>query len=189
MKRLLLILLAASAACSRSPSSSEYRPAGGGFRLETPVGWASNERGPFTRRPIGEIWWIGKMVGEHEGWPVGALILVRRLDRHPGKDEERYRKDVLSQTDALFRGDQPADLILKKGNLVGKPARWYRRDFEETTGGGIHGTSKSFPSTVSGVVVQTPEAYYVLEYRATRELFDEYESDFRRLVSTFKTDS
>jgi hypothetical protein len=28
-------------------------------------------------------------------------------------------------------------------------------------------------------VIQTPEAYYVLEYRATQELFEKYYPDYR----------
>jgi len=186
MKRLMVVLFAAVAACSRPMSFVQYREPAGEFSVEVPAGWNVNERGSFSKRPVGEVWWAGKIVDQHEGWPVGALLFVRKLDRHPDKGQERYRRNTLLETDALFSGGQPADLAVKSGDFAGHPARWFQRDFDDSVGGGIHGAVKTYPSRVSGIAIQTPETYYVLEYRATRELFDRYMPAFERLTASFK---
>ena len=185
MKRSMVVLLAA-AACSRPMSFVEYREPAGEFSVEAPAGWNVNESGSFSKRPVGEVSWAGKIVDQHEGRPVGALLFVRKLDRHPDKLQERYRQGTLLETDALFGGGHPADLAVKSGDFAGHPARWFQRDFDDSVGGGMHGAVKTYPSRVAGIVVQTPEAYYVLEYRATRELFDGYRPAFERLTASFQ---
>jgi hypothetical protein len=186
MKQSAIALLAVLAACSRPMSFVDYREPGGEFSVQVPEGWQIDERGPFSRKPVGEVWWVGETVDQHEGWPVGALLFIRRLDRNPGKGQERHVQHVLAETDALFSGGHPADVNVKAAEFSGYPARSFQRAFDETAGGGLHGSTRSHPSRVIGMAIQTPTAYYVLEYRATLKLFDKHLPAYERLTASFK---
>ena len=50
----------------------------------------------------------------------------------------------------------------------------------------MHGKVQTFPSRVDGVLLRSDEAYYVLEYRATEELFDKHHPAFERFKASFK---
>lgn len=184
--RALAMALALLTACSRPLAFQEYREPDGEFSVSVPVGWQANERGPFSRKPIGEVWWLGEQVAHHEGWPVGVLLFVRKLDRDPDKRNKVYRDDYLAPTDALFSGTHPKDVLIEATEFAGYPARKIGRDFDDHVGGGWHGRLKTFPSRMVGVVIQTPNAYYVLEYRAVHDRFDKYKPAFDTLVASFK---
>ena len=49
----------------------------------------------------------------------------------------------------------------------------------------MHG-NKKYSIKLEDIVIRTPEAYYVLEYRATQELFDKYYFAFEKAAETFR---
>lgn len=177
--------IATLAACSRPPSFIEYREPGGAFVVQAPSQWHLDERGPFSRRPVGEVWWIGN-VGEYEDWPFGAVISVRRLDKNPDKRNKNYIKWDLADTQALFAGRQLQGLKVTKASLLGFDAREFEREYEEFFGGGCFGKLRSRPTRAEGVVIDTPDAYYVLEYRTKRELFEKYRYGFAMMKGSFR---
>lgn len=179
MRPLIAALLAILAACSLPMTYVEYQEPGGDFSVQVPSHWAIDERGAFSRKPVGEVWWMGKVVDQHEGIPIGVMLFVRRIDR-------RSTGTTLAETDALFSGKHPKDVLVQSLEFSGKTARAFNRDYEETLGGGMHGKLRSYPARTAGVAIQTPDAYYVLEYRAVRDQFDKYFPIFERLRSSFK---
>jgi hypothetical protein len=187
--RLLSLALLLLSGCAKPLSFQEYREPGGEFSVRVPVGWQMSERGPFSRKPVGEVWWVGELVAEHEGWPLGVMLFVRRLDRQHDPRATAYRKYDLAPTEALFGENPPAGKIsVTKTELLGLPARLVTNDeYIDTTGDGLfHGPVKEYPSRVRVLVIQRPEAYYVLEYRAVRDRFEKYLPAFETMVASFK---
>ena len=184
--RNLMIIAVLAAGCSRPMSFVEYTEPAGEFSVKVPEGWDKSERGPFSRKPIGEVWWVGKVVADHEGWPIGAMLFVRKLDRRPEKTNVRYLESMLKPTDALFDGTQPPDIKVQKDHFLGFPMRRIERDYEESTGGGIHGPVKVYPARTRATAIQTPDSYYLIEYRATRDLFERYLPAYERMAASFK---
>lgn len=192
MRQALAVAVLVVVGCSKPLAFELYREPAGTFTAEVPVGWPKDFDDAFTRKPIAGVSWVGKLVDGGEGRAIGAVIEVRKLWRlkkdHPApKDYERFNKSVLEPTADLFNGAYPADVLVSDGVLSGLPAKIYsRNEFDQATGGGMHGAVKHHPSRVEGVVLQTPEAYYVLEYRATKDLFDKHRPAFERLKTSFK---
>ena len=184
--RFLLLTTFSLFACARAPEFVEYREPGGEFSVQVPRRWKVSERGPFTRRPVAEVWWIGKVVETDEGWPVGAILYVRRLDKDPDKRNKVYINEELADTKALFAGKHAPDVQTKKSTMLGHESIEFVRDYEEAFGGGWHGKLHHRAARVEGVVIDTPGSYYVLEYRATKELFEKYRYGFMRLRESFK---
>lgn len=186
--RNLAFVLVLLAGCTKPLSFVEYQEPGGEFVVMAPSGWQADARGPFARRPVAEVWWLGEMVAQHEGWPLGVMLFVRRLDRHPDPRNTRYRNGTLANHDDLFANKDLKGISVTKGEHSGYPARWVANDkWVETTGDNLlHGPVKEYPSRLRAVVIQTPGFYYVLEYRAVNDRFEKYLPAFEMLVSSFK---
>lgn len=186
MRSAALAVLALLAACSKEPDYVEYRDAQGAFTTMAPEGWTPEVVGPFPEWPARKTVWVGAVADEHEGQPIGALYTIWRMDRHPTGKQARYRDEMLAATDALFADEAPADVMVAPGEVDGHPARAFQRDLVENLGGGVHGAVRTYPSRISGVAIQTPDAYYVLEYRATLELFEKHLPVFQRMREGFR---
>jgi len=191
MKHWLLALMVASAACSSKPSFEPFREASGEFSVDAPHGWGVDYNDSFTRKPIASVSWVGELTDGSEGAVIGSVVEIRKLWRRPEDHPEpktftRYRMNVLEPTEALFGGTAPRDIATADAILSGRAARSYRRVFEQTNKGGLHGAVKRYPSRVEGVVLKTPEAFYVLEYRATEPLFERHRPVFQKMRDTFQ---
>lgn len=168
------------------PSHEPFADAPAGFSTEVPAGWKAEAAGPLPDWPARRVRWLAELADEHEGHPVGAVITVWRLERETNERQARYRGEMLAATEALFAEEQPPDVMVAPGEFAGFPARAFQRELVETLGGGAHGPVRRHPSRISGIAVKTPDAYYVLEYRATLALFDEHLPAFQRLRERFK---
>lgn len=184
MRALAVIMLAAG--CSGEPNYVPYEDAAGAFRTEVPDVWRAEVSGPFPEWPARKTQWVGAVADQHEGDAIGALYTVWRMERHPTDKQKRYRDEMLAATDALFSDEAPPDVLVAPGEIAGYPARAFQRELMENLGGGLHGAVRSHPSRVSGIAIQLPDAYYVLEYRATLELFDKHLPHFQRLREKFR---
>lgn len=185
MRALLAAALLLSA-CGRGPAYEPYGDASAGFSTEIPKGWKAELAGPFPEWPARRAQWIAEVADEHEGAVVGAIITIWRMDRKASEKQARYRDEMLAATEALFSDEQPPDVLVAPGEFAGQPARAFQRELVENLGGGLHGAPRAHPSRISGVAVQTAKAYYVLEYRATLELFDKHLPTFQRMRERFK---
>ena len=131
--------------------------------------------------------------------PIDVAVLVSKLPRRPNafsspQDYDRFRRATLLQVDALFDPPSP-DLPDTLKNLVAKntqditiaglPGKTYHRDYDYIDPHAAAG-SKPLPVSLEEIVLRTPEAYYVLEYRARRDLFDRYHFAAERLKSSFQ---
>jgi hypothetical protein len=197
--RAFLPLAAALAlvSCARAPEFERYDDPSGDYRLDAPKGWQHWGNADRKAKPIRAVMFVGKISSQDEGIPLGAVLSVTKLYRrradYPGKRSayERYRKDVLMPSAAIF-GDAGTNLpkavakLLPQGvrdeRLAGLPAKSYGREYE-------HFNKIHMPAPVAmkleDVVLRTPEAYFVLEYRATTELFDRYHYAFERAKESF----
>lgn len=186
--RLLLIGLTILTACSRPLAFEEYREPGGEFSVKVPVGWQLSERGPFSRKPLAEVWWLGEQVAQHEGWPIGVMLFVRRLDRQYDPRAKPYKNFDLDPTEALFTETPPKGLTVTKREFSGYPARLVvNDDFAQSKGDNLfHGPVKEYPSRLRALVIQTPKAYYVLEYMAVSDRFEKYLPAFETLTASFQ---
>lgn len=129
--------------------------------------------------------WIGN-AGDHEEWPFGASISVRRLEKNPDKRNKNYIKWDLADTQALFAGRELSGLKVTHTSLLGFDARAFEREYEQDFGGGCFGKLRSRPTRAEGVVIDTPDAYYALEYSAAKDLFEKYRYGFVRLKESFR---
>lgn len=186
MMRLLLAGSILLGACSRPIEYATYADPAGAFTVEAPKDWQPEVSGPFPEWPARKTQWLGAIADQHEGTAIGAIITIWRMDRKPTAKQARYRDQMLAATDDLFADEQPADVMTAAGELAGYPARAFQRELTENLGGGLHGAVRSHPSRISGVAVQTEDAYFVLEYRATLALFDKHLPTFQRMRESFK---
>lgn len=186
MRRFALAVLVLASACSKKVEYVTHRDVIGGYAVDIPDHWLQTVSGPFPEWPARKTQWIGAEADQHEGVAIGAIYTIWRMDRNPNAKQKRYREQMLAATDALFADEQPQDVMVAPGEVQGFPARAFQRELIENLGGGIHGEVRRHPSRISGVAIQLPDAYYVLEYRATLKLFDKHLPAFQRMRETFK---
>lgn len=186
--RKLWLMLAFATACSRPLSFVEYREPSGQFTVQTPSDWRVDERGAFSRKPVGQVVWIGEMIDHAEGRPIGVMLSVTRLDRQSDPRATAYRKFHLAPSEELFTGTPPPGMSVTKAEFSGYPARWVTNDDAVQFKGDnlLHGPVKEFPSRVRALVIQTPDAYYVLNYTAVRDRFEKYLPAFETLTASFQ---
>lgn len=186
MRRLLLGLALLAAACSKPVEYAEYRDPVGAFTVQMPRDWPADSKGPYPEWPAHKTEWIGEVADEHEGVAIGSIYTIWRMSRKPNAQQKRYQEQMLAATDALFADEAPPDVMVAPGEFQGHPAVAFQRELTENLGGGMHGKLRAHPSRISGVAIQTPDWYYVLEYRAVLPLFDKNLPVFQNLRATFK---
>lgn len=180
-------MILASVACAQKTAFQEFKEASGEFSADLPSNWHRDGQEDLRRRPAASMTWVAEVAAESEGQQVGAMIHVSRFQR--GGVPAGFRKSTLEATDALFgSGPLPPGAPANIATLTvsGHPARRYRRDFAAVLGGGMHKTAGPIAMRLEDVVIQTADAYFVLEYRATKELFDKHYPAFERLAATFR---
>jgi len=204
-----LALAASLASCKRAPTATEgdhfqfgsYQDSEGNYRFEAPLGWqpSTEER---VEKPAASVFFRGYEPVNGQEVPIDAAVLVSKLPRRPEffgsrEDFERFRRTTLLQVDALFGPPSPElqeplrSLIAKNTKditVAGIPGKTYHRDYDYVDPKGPPG-SKPLPISLEEIVLKTPDAYYVLEYRARRDLFDKYHFAADRLKSTFQPGS
>lgn len=187
MRPLYLAVLLIVSGCSQKPSFQEFKEASGEFSADLPSNWHRDGQDDLRRKPAASMTWIAEVAEESEGSQVGAMIHISRFQREGAPAS--FKKSTLDPTDAMFGpGPLPAGapVNVTSFTLSGHPARRYRRDFEVVLGGGMHRATSPIAMRLEDIVVQTPDAYYVLEYRATKALFDKHYQAFDRLAATFR---
>ena len=196
MKRILAALIVITTGCAKTQEFKAYKDPGGDFVLNVPADWIA-ESSP-RKKPAAVTSFVSKKAVFEEGQPIGPILHVtkfyRTRDDHPGSGEEfeEFSREVLSPSDALFGA--PADSLSERQRdsmkdardmtLGGLPAKTYQKSFEMKSTP-MHG-NRVHSVKLEDVVVQTPSAYYVLEYRATQELFDKYYFAFQNAAQTFR---
>lgn len=183
----LLPVLLAVIGCSQEPSYREFKEASGEFAADIPLKWLRDGQDDLRRVPAASMTWIAEVAEESEGNQVGAMIHISRFQRKDAPSN--FKKSTLDPTDMMFgSGPLPPGAPANVSSLTmsGHPARRYRRDFEAVLGGGMHPAKGPIAMRLEDIVVQTPDAYYVLEYRATKALFDKHYQAFERLAATFR---
>lgn len=180
-------VISASVACAQKTAFQEFKEASGEFVADLPSNWHRDGQDDLRRRPAASMTWVAEVAAESEGQQVGAMIHVSRFQRREAPTG--FRKSTLEATDSMFGSGPlpsgaPADISAL--TVSGHPARRYRRDFEAVLGGGMHKTAGPIAMRLEDVVIQTPDAYFVLEYRATGKLFDKHHPAFERLVATIR---
>jgi len=197
LRCLLLCFAGAMAACRPAPHPISYVDPSGFFRSEIPDSWRRDGDKDLTRKPVAVVTFIGEIQSQDEGIPLGAVINVTRIIRDkadfPGGDKgfATFQRNWLYRSDALFGGPQgllPENqrsllaLPVSDETIGGLKARVYRQEYRQANP--IHNPNVT-AMRLEDAVIQTPRAYYVLEYRATSELFDKYYPVYQR----FKTAS
>lgn len=197
MKRFLAAALILATGCARTQEFKTYKDPGGDFSLTIPADWVP-EADP-DRKPASVTSFLTKKTIYDEGQPLGPVLHVTKFYRnrssHPGTNEDfkAYQENILFPTDILFGASvdllpahKRSDLTknVRDTRISGIPAKTYQKSFEYTTAP-MHG-NKKFSVKLEDIVIQTPEAYYVLEYRATKELFDKYYFAFEKASETFR---
>ena len=191
LRPVLLLAALLASACAGKPAFEPYRDPAGDYSLEAPKGWPREGNADLKRRPSSVVSFVGVPEPSDEGTPLGAVLYVTKFYRlrsdFPGDDKAfaAYKKEVLVPSDALFgEGPMPSDApVVSDTQLGGLPAKTYRRDYEHFNR--LH-MPRPVPMRLEDVVARTPEAYYVLEYRAAREFFDRHHAVFERAKSSFQ---
>lgn len=171
MKRLILIVLTAAAACGKkAPTYEAYRDAGAGYTLEAPKGWTLDAPpADAAKRPAVTTQFIGDIEPQDEGVPLGAVLTVTRLSR-------MANEKLIKETKALFPDDGPA-------SAESKP---YSRDYEHGGPTPMHQNAAPIPMRVEGKVFRTADAFYVVELRGVRGKFEANRPTLQRALATFK---
>lgn len=187
MRPLFFVLLLSVIGCAQKDSFQRFKDASGEFESDVPANWRREGQDDLGRRPAATMTWVGEVAEESEGRQLGAMIHISRFQRKDVPSD--FKKSTLDPTDSMFGpgplpAGAPADITAL--TVSGHPARRYQRGFEVVLGGGLHQTKGPVAMRLEDIVVQTPDAYYVLEYRAVKTLFDKHYRAFDRLVSTFR---
>ena len=192
----IIFLVFAFAACRPAPHPVVYTDPSGFFRAEVPDNWRRDGDKDLARKPVAVVSFIGEIQSQDEGIPLGAVINVTRISRDkadvPGGEKgfATFQKNWLSRSDALFGGPtgvlpevqkQLLSLPIMDEAIGGLKAKVYRQEYRQ--GNPIHNANAP-AMRLEDAVVQTPKAYYVLEYRATQDLFAKYYPAYQRLKST-----
>lgn len=169
-----LVVLLLTAACSKPQAYVAFSDPSG-FSADVPSGWTRSGDADFSRRPVAVLTWIGVMTAQDEGIPIGAVINVTRVSRKREdlKDErswQRYKADWLDRSESLF------------AKTMGDSAAFTQKFTMENK---LHGL-KPTAIQLEDVVLRTPDAYWVLDYRATTALYDKHRPAFERLKKTAK---
>ena len=181
MRLFLAALLLAG--CSQKTSFQPFTEASGAFTAELPSNWQRDGHEDLRKTPAAVMTWIAELVDQSEGYQVGTMIHINRFQRKGATPA--FKKSTLAPTDALFgSGKLPADVSVM--TVSGHPARRLQREFEQNLGGGMHAKKGPFAMRLEDVVIQTPDAYYALEYRSTKDLFDKHHGAFERLLATIR---
>lgn len=192
---LVLILVAAVLAC-QGKTLLLYQDPSGEFSVEVPRAWRRDGNESLARRPVALVSFIGEVQTQDEGNLLGALIHVTRVSRvrseFPGNDKafQAFAEAWLIPSDVLFGASRerlPADVRnnlpeVREASLGGRSARTYRRDYDYFNR--LH-MPAAVPMRLEDVVVRTDRAYYIIEYRATRALFEKHLPVFERFKQTF----
>jgi len=168
-KRILAAVLASLtlSACSKKTDSvySVYKVEAEGVRLEVPTTWRQfgarwNGLGgapggpPFTR-------FIAESDPQHEGVILGAYLSLTQIKKGTHRTDNE---------DMLFKQKLPG---VRPAQFKGFDARSYITEYRYQSGGdspeGI-----DIPMKSEGIVIDTPNAYFVLELRANTEVYDKY---------------
>lgn len=176
----ILLLLAAAAACSRAPRLVEFRDPAGRYSLEVPSSWARDLDPDPDRKPATTARFIGALEPQREGVPLGAVLEVTQLSRRPDAVPggpaafKAFDEKVLKPTRDLF-GDDGASAA----------TRTYSRSYDYGGPTPFH-PEPAVSMSAQGAVYRTADAYYVVEYRATRENFDKCRYALDRALATFR---
>lgn len=199
----LLAAALAAAACAKKPDFEVFRDPSGQVAVEVPSGWGRDGDDGLGRKPMSAVSFVGEVAVQDEGVPLGAVLSVTRFSRnrsdYPAEKavREYWETNVLLPTEALFGDVRPSKPAIKEpeglakdvrdatlGGLAGKS---YRREYVHRAGGRpLHGQIREVPMRLVGVIVRTPEAYFVLEYRATKTLFDKHYPAFEKAQRSFR---
>ena len=183
----IVAVLVIAGACSHKPSYETFSESSGAFVADLPSNWRRDGQENLKRKPAATMTWVAEVAAESSGSQVGSMIHINRFERQ--NVPMSFKKSTLDVTDAMFGpGPLPAGAPAHILTLMfsGHPARRYSRDFEVVLGGGMHQAIGPIAMRLEDIVIQTPSAYYVLEYRATKELFDKHYPAFERLAETFR---
>jgi hypothetical protein len=169
-----ILLMLAAWACGRPPSFELYEDASG-FSAEIPSGWTRLGDADLTRRPVAVATWVGQVIAEDEGRPIGVVLNVTRISRkrsdlQKGRDWSRYKADWLDRSDALFAKSGGDTASFQQGFM-------------------LQNKTHGLPPTamrLEDFVIRTNDAYWVLDYRATVALFEKHHPTFARLKASFK---
>jgi hypothetical protein len=184
MRRIALGLALLAAGCSKPLEYAEYKDPAGGFAASMHKEWIANAKSPFPEWPARKTEWIGEVADQHEGVAIGSIYTVWKMSRKPTAKQKKYDETMLAATDALFADEAPQDVMVAPGEFQGHPAVAFQRELTENLG--PEGKLRSHPSRISGIAIQTPDHYYVLEYRATLPLFEKNLPVFQKLRESFK---
>lgn len=161
-----LIAVLTLSACSKKTDGeySVYKVEAEGVSLEVPTDWRQfgarwNGLGgapggpPFTR-------FIAESDPQHEGVILGAYLSLTQVKKGTHRTEKE---------DMLFKQKLPG---VSPVQFKGFDARSYITEYRYQTGEGEGGID--IPMKSEGIVIDTPNAYYVLEFRANTEVYDKY---------------
>jgi hypothetical protein len=168
MKRYILIVLTAAAACGKKAPTYEAFKSDAGFSLEAPKEWP-REAGP-AGKPAVVTEFIGDVQPQDEGVALGAVLTVTKLSR---KDAAA---SLLKDTKALFPDDA----------ATAAESKPYSRDYEHGGPSPMHQNAAPVPMRVEGKVFRTADAFYVVELRGVRSKFDANRPVLERALATFK---
>lgn len=178
MKTILPLLAAVllAAGCSKKVEYVHYEDPTG-FSADVPAKWPRLKDPDLTHKPSAMMEWVGVDAPQYAGEILGAVIHVSRISRKredvpPKLSWEKYSADFLAPAEKIF------------ANQSGDTAEATK----ETTLQDRSPFHTLAPTAIKTdlVVLRTPDAYWVLNYTATKENFDKYAPAFERLKATAK---
>jgi hypothetical protein len=175
-----------------------YRDPKGNFSFDAPKPWTQKKDSDRADGPVVSVFLLGQETVDGKQVAVDVAVSVTKLPRRAElfateRDYDAFRRSTLLQVDALFGPPAPElkeplrSLIAKDTQdiiIAGIGGKAYRRDYDYVDP--KYPNVKPLAVTVEDVVLKTPDAYYILEYRVRRDLFDRYRFVGERLRATFQ---
>lgn len=159
----LLTLLLASSASAGGTQTKLYADPQGRYELQAPAAWTVQGNAE-TKAPVSLVEFVGSDQPQEGGEIIGAVLKVVRLSR---KDNP---KASLAPTEKLVARSPE----IRIGG--GRPARGFARS--EKRG--------KYDLKTSGFVVETDDAYYIVEFRAEKKQYDKNKWALERARATFR---
>jgi hypothetical protein len=181
-------LLLAAAACGSETPYKAWQDPRIHLGCEVPADWTMyGDPGPG--KPIGFDLFVHEPSVRVEDQWLGPNLVIHRLSRKssdlPNPEVfEGYRADVLASSEKAFADRSPN---ISTAAVAGIPARSFTIDYQlkvpQQKGGNAMVDMKS-----ASVVMEKPEAFYIIEYRSNTREFETFYPVFERAKRTLRFD-
>jgi hypothetical protein len=178
----VISLILAAAACGSETSYKAWQDPRLGVSFDAPADWTMYGDGG-SGKPVGFVVFVHEPSYRVDDQWIGPNILIHRLSRKtPDYPSPASRDAYLAATEQAFNDKSPG---VSSAPVAGVTARELGIDYVLAKHQ-ANGEPAKMPMRSVSVIMQKPDAYYVLEYRCNQKEFGNFLPVFERAVRTLR---